>query len=574
MTRWPFFFLFLTHIAQLASAQVGISANGVAPAPSAMLDLNVASLITKKGLLIPRMTATERAAIAAPAQGAMVYETTSDLFWHFNGTVWVPLFGTAVGWRTNGNGSITPGTHFLGTTDAVPLEFRHTNLRSGWISPTTDNTSWGYRALGLNTGTGNSAIGTRAMRANTTGSGNTAAGTQALEANTTGSNNVAVGTDALGGTTTTSNQTAIGADAIGLAGAAPGCTAIGLRALVGVGSAYTVTNCTAVGYEALENNIGASNTACGHSALNSNQNGIENTAVGSRSIFGSEATASTGLFAFNSLSSATNITGFGSLYTSGGLGNTSMGYATLSDLTNGTFNTALGNDCMIDNATGDQNTALGHGAMDHTVGNTGVNQCTAIGYSARTANTGDNQTAMGYNALSTAANVIRIGNVTNNSNLTGGYGTWQNVSDARFKLDVREDVPGLTFINGLRPVTYRFDVHAFDTFTGTTQRMKEHGSAEEIASYQQAAEASSAVRHTGFIAQEVDSLSRSIGFEFSGVHVPIAEGDHYTIGYEQFVVPLVKAVQEQQTLLEEVRKEQEAVKAMLRELECGYVQHE
>ena len=559
MMRWLYLSVFFAFAAVLANAQIGISANGVAPAPSAMLDLNVASLVTKKGLLIPRMTATERAAIAAPAQGSMVYETTTDLFWHFNGTVWVPLFGSAVGWRTNGNPGIAPGTHFLGTTDVVPLEFRHTNLRSGWISPTTDNTSWGYRALGLNTATGNSAFGTRAMRANTTGSSNTAAGAQALEANTTGSNNVAVGTDALGGTTTTSSQTAIGTDAIGLAGAAPGCTAIGLRALVGVGTAYTVTNCTAIGYEALEQNIGASNTACGESALNSNQNGIENTAVGRRSLYGSEATASTGLFAFNFLTSATNTTGFGSLYTAGGLGNTSMAYSTLSDLTNGTFNTALGDGCLADNATGDQNTALGHYALNHTVGNTGVNQCTAIGYAARTANTGNNQTAIGYNALSTAANVVRIGNVTNNSNLTGGYGTWQNLSDARFKLHVREDVPGISFITGLRPVTYRFDAAAYEEFTGQANYIREHGTETERAAHAQASAASSAVRRTGFIAQEVDSLSRAIGFEFSGIHRPIAEGDHYTIGYEQFVVPLVKAVQEQQAMLGVVRAEQQEI---------------
>ncbi|MBK7753320.1 MAG: hypothetical protein IPI41_12160 [Flavobacteriales bacterium] len=91
MMRRLLFVLFFAISLHHTHAQLGINANGVAPAPSAMLDLNVASLVTKKGLLVPRMTTTERAAITAPAQGAVVYETTTDLFWHFNGTAWVPF---------------------------------------------------------------------------------------------------------------------------------------------------------------------------------------------------------------------------------------------------------------------------------------------------------------------------------------------------------------------------------------------------------------------------------------------------------------------------------------------------
>lgn len=81
-----------------------------------------------------------------------------------------------------------------------------------------------------------------------------------------------------------------------------------------------------------------------------------------------------------------------------------------------------------------------------------------------------------------------------------------------------------------------------------------------MAANAQAIEAASSVRHTGFIAQEVDSLAQSIDFEFSGVHRPAVATDHYTIGYEQFVVPLVKAVQEQQAQLDAVRAEQAMIR--------------
>ena len=56
--------------------------------------------------------------------------------------------------------------------------------------------------------------------------------------------------------------------------------------------------------------------------------------------------------------------------------------------------------------------------------------------------------------------------------------------------------------------------------------------------------------HTGFIAQEVEIAAQESGFEFDGVHHPANEKDPYTLAYAEFVVPLVKAVQEQQQMLE------------------------
>jgi hypothetical protein len=52
------------------------------------------------------------------------------------------------------------------------------------------------------------------------------------------------------------------------------------------------------------------------------------------------------------------------------------------------------------------------------------------------------------------------------------------------------------------------------------------------------------VRETGFVAQEVESLVKKTGYVFSGVEKPETENDHYSIRYAEFVVPLVKAMQE------------------------------
>ncbi|MEM9849058.1 MAG: hypothetical protein AAF847_14325 [Bacteroidota bacterium] len=50
--------------------------------------------------------------------------------------------------------------------------------------------------------------------------------------------------------------------------------------------------------------------------------------------------------------------------------------------------------------------------------------------------------------------------------------------------------------------------------------------------------------YSGFIAQEVEATAKQLDYDFSGVDVPQDEGDIYGLRYAEFVVPLVKAVQE------------------------------
>jgi predicted RNase H-like nuclease (RuvC/YqgF family) len=42
-----------------------------------------------------------------------------------------------------------------------------------------------------------------------------------------------------------------------------------------------------------------------------------------------------------------------------------------------------------------------------------------------------------------------------------------------------------------------------------------------------------------------------VGYDFDGIHVPVDGNDNYSLVYGAFVVPLVKAVQEQQKMIEE-----------------------
>ena len=47
------------------------------------------------------------------------------------------------------------------------------------------------------------------------------------------------------------------------------------------------------------------------------------------------------------------------------------------------------------------------------------------------------------------------------------------------------------------------------------------------------------------------------GYEFDGVVVPKTATETYGLSYTQFVVPLVKALQEQQIMIEELKKANE-----------------
>jgi len=123
--------IFVFAIAALNSAaqNVAINGTGAAPAASAMLDVSS----TNSGLLIPRMTTAQRTAIASPATGLLVYDTSVPGFYYFDGVVWRPFLNNATGWMTTGNAgtnggnTTTTGTNFLGTTDNQNIDIRTNN---------------------------------------------------------------------------------------------------------------------------------------------------------------------------------------------------------------------------------------------------------------------------------------------------------------------------------------------------------------------------------------------------------------------------------------------------------------
>jgi uncharacterized protein (TIGR02145 family) len=66
------------------SAGVAINPTGIAADPSAMLDVSSNS----KGMLIPRLTTAQRNAIAAPAEGLLIFNSTTKCFEAFVNNAW------------------------------------------------------------------------------------------------------------------------------------------------------------------------------------------------------------------------------------------------------------------------------------------------------------------------------------------------------------------------------------------------------------------------------------------------------------------------------------------------------
>ena len=117
-------------------AQLSVNTTGTAADASAMLDVGS----TTKGMLVPRMTTTQRTGISSPATGLLVYQTDGTPgFWFYNGASWQSL--TAQGNTFNGpgqlieaNGSGLVPTANLGTGLASATTFLRGDGK--WVTPT------------------------------------------------------------------------------------------------------------------------------------------------------------------------------------------------------------------------------------------------------------------------------------------------------------------------------------------------------------------------------------------------------------------------------------------------------
>ncbi len=231
-----------------------------------------------------------------------------------------------------------------------------------------------------------------------------------------------------------------------------------------------------------------------------------------------------------------------------GKSNCAFGTDAMKESGDSSFNVAVGMGALW-NVKGDYNTAIGYLASSEEAGKE-RNYTTSIG--ANTQAYFNNSTAIGANAVAMGENQLQLGDTEAKVYTRNGY-YW--TSDVRDKADIRDTQLGLDFIMQLRPVDFRWDMRAdykeaIPDSEGSGRR-----------TYKQLPKDGSKKRsrfHHGFIAQEVGALEA----EFGGYQDFMVKGtaEMQTLNYLELIAPMVKAIQEQQQMIE-------AMQAQVRELQ-------
>jgi hypothetical protein len=348
----------------------------------------------------------------------------------------------------------------------------------------TENCAGGYQALNVATGIKNCAFGTYSGYQISSGTYNTFLGGNSGAAMTTGSNNVGVGFQALASNSATSAMTAVGYQALYANTTGSDNVAVGYKSMFANTTGYENV---AIGNETLLNaTTGQRNTALGNNCLRSNSTSSDNCAVGWYALRPTTGNRNTAVGS-----------GAGSANTSG-ISNTYVGYSSGTTITTGTGSTYIGDSADASAAGVGNEIAIGY-------------RCTGQG--GATASIGDN-----------------VGKVYVNYRSSG---TWTQTSDGRLKTNINPDTLGLSFINRLNPVTYKW---------------KPSNEIEQSLPYY--AEENNrdidTVMH-GLIAQEVKAALDAEGVSsFDGWKLGVDGVQN--ISREMFVTPLINAVKELKAL--------------------------
>lgn len=266
-------------------SQVGINTE----IPKATLDVagKPSDITAVDGIIAPKLKGSELKAKDAlytdEQKASLVYVTepldasettaktvnvTSIGYFYFDGSIWQTLNATnganpANGgmdyWSLLGNNGSSPGTNFIGTTDAQDFVVKTNNIerertyKAATVNNTIKKIDGGdllVNGITLGRGKGNNVNNTvvsyQGLDSNTTGANNVAVGSYSLNKNTEGNSNIALGHSSLSGNLTGSSNIALGQSAMPF------------------------------------NTTGGNNIAIGHSALSNtlNKTGTDNIAIG------------------------------------------------------------------------------------------------------------------------------------------------------------------------------------------------------------------------------------------------------------------------------------------------------
>jgi len=392
------------------------------------------------------------------------------------------------------------------------------------------------------------------------GTSNFRAGVNAGNSITSGGDkNVLIGDETGTAITTGTRNTAIGFEALKTEDGHGRNVAVGYHALEDLNAGTNALN-IGIGYNAGANlTTGIRNTLIGGNAADDLTDADDNVAIG-RQALSSDTLGSKSVAIGNDTLFAQNFTTATDSY------NTAVGYAAGGSVTTGTQNTLIGGLAGDGTDDGLRNTAVGYLALSANADNDN----TAIGVEALSVTTAANSTAVGQkagSALTSGSNCLFLGqnagltghpggNFTTQSNalVIGNVSTsaahvqvdWTVASDQRDKTDFTALDLGLDFVKALAPVTYKWDKRAkYGDITADD--------------YDLAAQTPDGTHKEdwldiGFKAQEVQALEEAAGYTTaSKKNLTVStsdDGKQMGLQYSKFVPILVKAIQEQNALIE------------------------
>jgi len=266
---------------------------------------------------------------------------------------------------------------------------------------------------------------------------------------------------------------------------------------------------TAVGYSAARSCTGETMAAFGTHAAYSNTSGVSNTAIGAYSLY--------------SCTTANRNTALGH--------RAGFGYT-------GSENIFIGNEAGEGSSSGNFNTFVGHQAGESTNGSSNIilGNATSIGSVSNRYVIGNSN-----NGTGTQDYAVAFVRSSDWSRILIGGTSISASSDERMKKDIANHTLGLSFINRLRPVNFKWKAPSefpesftsFDSETTTATRTD---------------------WQTGLIAQEVKAAMDAEGIEtekFDGWNEE--EDGSQALSPAQLIMPLIKAIQEQQTIIDDLK---------------------
>ena len=302
-------------------------------------------------------------------------------------------------------GNVTANADLTVTGDLVSNTAGTSNFRAGVNAGNSIASGGNY----------NTVIGDEAGTAITTGDENVMIGYVAGDAIDTSSQNVAVGAFALTADTKGSKSVAIGRGALNAQNFTSATDANNVA--VGDKAGYAITT-------------GTSNTIVGATAGEDLTTGGNNVVIGNRA--GEEMTTADDNVFIGRLSGGGNAGG-----ATTGNDNVCIGAGAGSSLTTGTRNTIVGKDTGNNGVQATDNIVIGQGSVFSSIDRS---QSTMIGNGMTSQ--GTNTFLFGYGSSDTLCSF--------------GSTSFSNPSDERYKEEIETSTAGLSFINDLRPVTFKW----------------------------------------------------------------------------------------------------------------------